>query len=71
MSEPTTTLRAAVDHDLCAGVGQCLLEAPGAFRYDEEGMSIFDPRAEWTEDELRRAAGSCPMGAIGLIPSGD
>ena len=38
-AEPGTLggLWARVDHDLCAGVTECLRTAPGAFQLDEDG----------------------------------
>lgn len=60
---------ARVDPDMCAAVGQCMLEAPGAFRFDDDGVSSFDPHGPWTPRELERAAEFCPMTAISLRPS--
>ncbi len=56
--------RAVVDHDICAGAAQCVLKAPNAFHLDKDGLSVFDPRGQWTEEELIKAADSCPMAAI-------
>ncbi|MFG2039813.1 ferredoxin [Dactylosporangium sp. NPDC048998] len=70
MTGPSARPRATVDHDLCAGIGQCMLEAPGAFRFDEEGLSTFDPHGPWTEAQVRRAADLCPMGAIDVTTDG-
>jgi ferredoxin len=58
--------RAVVDHDVCAGAAQCVLKAPNVFRLNDNGLSVFDPRGEWTEEELQNAADSCPMAAIDL-----
>jgi ferredoxin len=60
-------VRARVDHDLCAGVTECLQTAPGAFRLDEEGLSVFAPSAPWTPGELAAARDHCPMRAITIV----
>jgi ferredoxin len=62
--EPAAGTVASVDHDLCAGVAQCLRAAPGAFHLDEDGLSVFDPHGPWTMGEVLEAADSCPMAAI-------
>jgi ferredoxin len=62
------TVRADVDHDLCAGVAQCLRMAPGAFRLDSELLSVFDPSGPYTSGQLEDAVANCPMEAISLRP---
>jgi ferredoxin len=64
-------MRARVDHNLCAGVTECLRQAPGAFRLDAEGLSVFAPSAPWTAGQLAAARDSCPMRAITIVPGGD
>jgi len=59
---------ARVDHDLCAGVTECLRWAPGAFRLDEDGLSVFAPSGAWTPGQLMAARDSCPMRAITIVP---
>jgi ferredoxin len=44
----------------------CMQHAPGAFDFDDEGLSVFRPDGEWTDEEVEEAAGSCPTSAIRL-----
>jgi ferredoxin len=64
-------VRALVDHDFCAGVAECLRQAPGAFQIDADGFTVFAPSAPWTVDELTAARDSCPMTAITIVPGND
>jgi len=59
--------RALVDHDVCAGVTMCLQMAPGAFRLDEDQLSVFAPSGPWTVNQLIDARDSCPMAAITIV----
>lgn len=64
------TLRPYVNHDLCVSSGACVLEFPDAFAYQEgpEALAIVLPgAAELSEEELREAAGLCPVEAIRLL----
>jgi ferredoxin len=70
MGDDKTLLRAVVDEDRCAGVAQCMIEAPEAFSFNDAGFSTFDPQGEWSSESVRRAADSCPMAAIRLVASG-
>jgi ferredoxin len=40
--------------------------APGAFDFDDEGLSVFRPDGEWTDEEVEEAADGCPTSAIRL-----
>ena len=66
MSEPERRLRAEVSHDLCVGSAMCLSLAPGAFRLDASGLSVFES-GKWDPALLQDAADGCPMGAITLV----
>jgi ferredoxin len=57
---------AVVDHDLCAGVAQCVQIAPGAFRLDDEGLSVAVATGPFTAQEVADTADACPMAAITL-----
>ena len=58
------TLKVTVDRDLCIGSGNCVRLAKGAFALDEQLIStVVDPSAA-SEDDLRSAERSCPVGAI-------
>jgi ferredoxin len=70
-AQPQGRARAVVDHDLCAGVTQCLQMAPQAFGLDDAGLSVFRPGGDWTLDELREAADACPMAAIEVLAEDD
>ena len=63
-------VRAVVDHDLCAGVAQCVQIAPGAFRLGDDGLAVAAPSGPFTAQEVAEAAESCPMGAIAVLPDG-
>jgi ferredoxin len=77
-------LRAVVDHDLCAGVGQCVQIAPGAFRIGDDGLAVaVEPGqssalgapsapsalSAFSAEEITEAADSCPMAAIAIVPA--
>jgi ferredoxin len=66
-------LRAVVDHDLCAGVGQCAAIAPGAFRIGDDGLAVaVEPSSAFSgsgAEEIAEAADSCPMAAIAIVPA--
>lgn len=73
-------LRAVVDHDLCAGVGQCVQIAPGAFRIGDDGLAVAVEPGQSSPlsapsvlsapsaEEIAEAADSCPMAAIAIVP---
>lgn len=61
-------IRAVVDHDLCAGVAECIQIAPGAFRLGDDGLAVAAEPGRFTADELAEAADSCPMSAITIVP---
>jgi ferredoxin len=53
-----------VDRELCIGAGNCVRIAPRVFRLDDEEVAtVIDPTGA-AADALRRAAKSCPSGAI-------
>lgn len=54
-----------IDRLLCVGFGDCIEEAPGAFRFDAEGIATFGPEAEACERErILEACRSCPVDAL-------
>jgi ferredoxin len=56
--------RVVVDHDLCVGNGTCLIVAPSVFAHNAARQSeVIDPTGA-SEEVIRRAAESCPVGAI-------
>ena len=64
------TLR--VDRDKCMGHAVCAMNAPSLMQLDDLGYNVtgtVDVVPELAE-EARRAAGSCPEGAIEIVESG-
>jgi ferredoxin len=56
--------RVVVDHDLCVGNGTCLVVAPSVFAHNAARQSeVIDPTGA-SESVIRKAAESCPVGAI-------
>jgi ferredoxin len=55
-----------VDRELCIGAGNCVRLAPGVFALDEDRVAIVLDAEGASQDALRRAATSCPAGAIEL-----
>lgn len=65
-------MEVTVDQDKCIASGQCALSVGKVFdQRDEDGIVVLldaDPPAELHE-EIRYAAGVCPVGAIGVVES--
>jgi ferredoxin len=59
-------LRVQIDRTLCVGFGDCITEAPEAFRLDGDGIAVFVDPPVATRDLLVRACESCPVDAIAL-----
>jgi ferredoxin len=57
-------LRVSIDRTLCVGFGDCITEAQGAFRLDEEGIAVFDAPMSVSPEALLRACRACPVDAI-------
>jgi ferredoxin len=57
-------LRVVIDRDLCVGFGDCVEEAPHAFRLDEESVAVFADPATVDRAALLRACDACPVDAI-------
>ncbi len=58
-------LRVQIDRDLCVGFGDCVTEASGAFRMDEENIAVFGSAPDSVErDQLLRACEVCPVDAL-------
>ncbi len=56
-----------VDHDICAGFGDCLSAAPDVFALNDEDLAVVvDPDA-LELDLLKAAADVCPVSAIMLF----
>ncbi|MGH2744255.1 MAG: ferredoxin [Pseudonocardiaceae bacterium] len=57
-------MRVTVDRELCIGAGNCARIAPKVFQLDDEEVAIVIDPTGAAADLLRRAAKSCPSGAI-------
>jgi ferredoxin len=61
-------LRVEIDRDECLSSGKCVADHPSAFGFDEDDLAVVLPGAADVSDEnLKRAARSCPSGAIRLF----
>lgn len=59
------SLRAEVDESACISSGKCVADAPGAFRFDEDEISVaIDGAAALDDPRLLAIARNCPAGAI-------
>lgn len=61
-------MKIRIRQDLCCAAQLCTQIAPNLFRLDELGYNASDGDevSPGKQDEARRAAASCPEGAIGL-----
>ncbi len=57
-------LRVRIDRTLCVGFGDCLEDAPEAFRLDEEGIATFAEPAATDRGRLLQACDACPVDAL-------
>lgn len=57
-------LRVCIDRSLCVGFGDCVTEAPGAFRLDHEGVAVFVAPEAVERERLLRACDACPVDAL-------
>lgn len=58
-------MRAIVDENACIGCGLCETICPEVFKLvDEVSIVKVDPIPEEQEEDCRKAADSCPVGAI-------
>jgi ferredoxin len=54
-----------VDRELCIGAGACVADAPEAFKFDDENISVPQPGAKDLPGErLVEIARECPATAI-------
>jgi ferredoxin len=57
-------LRVRIDRTLCVGFGDCVTEAPDAFRLDDEGIAVFAEPENVLRERLLHACDACPVDAI-------
>jgi ferredoxin len=63
-------LEVTVDRDVCMGSGHCIVEAPGAFDLDDDGISfVVNPDAA-SESTIVDTARKCPSQAISVWRDG-
>ncbi len=56
-----------IDRRICVGFEDCLGEAPGAFRLDEEGIATFAMPEQTEPSRLLAACAACPVDAIRVL----
>ncbi|MFI0480793.1 ferredoxin [Actinomadura sp. 9N215] len=61
-----------IDKDVCMSSGRCVLDEPGAFRFDADTLAEPIPGAAGAlpEDRARDVARACPSGAVRLYRDG-
>jgi ferredoxin len=57
-------LRVRIDRSLCVGFGDCVTEAPEAFRLDDESVAVFVVPERVECARLLKACDACPVDAI-------
>jgi ferredoxin len=60
-------LKVTVDKSVCMGNQACIMNAPGAFRLDEGGLSEVADLDAATEEQILDAAFECPVAAISVV----
>ena len=63
-------LTVRVDRTLCVGFGDCVQEAPEAFRLDEEEVVVFEAPEQVERERLLRACDVCPVDALMVFDAG-
>ena len=63
-------LTVRVDRTLCVGFGDCVQEAPEAFRLDEEDVVVFEAPEQVERERLLRACEVCPVDALSVFDAG-
>jgi ferredoxin len=53
-----------VDHEICAGFGDCVERAPEVFVLDDDRLAVILDADAVGRDVLREAAETCPVSAI-------
>lgn len=60
-------MKLVVDPNRCVGAGMCALIAPEYFDQDEDGRINPLRTVDTIDEPVRRAADSCPSGAVRII----
>jgi ferredoxin len=58
------SLRVQIDRELCVGFGDCVEQAPGAFRLDGQSLAEFSAPETIAHEALLAACRACPVDAI-------
>lgn len=61
------TIEVHADRELCIGSENCTRYAPNSFETDLEGKITILPGSEDSEESIRTAVQSCPVGAISIV----
>lgn len=56
--------RVRIDREICVGFGDCVTEAPGAFKLDAADLATFENPDRISPELLLRACDACPVDAI-------
>lgn len=62
------TVTITTDRTLCIGSEMCVRAAPHTFTTDDEGLVVAAAAGPDSEDDLRTAVASCPVGALAVAP---
>jgi ferredoxin len=63
----TEQFRVEIDANVCIGSGTCEAIDPSVFEVGDDGVAVLVEGAAADEETLRRAAESCPSGAIRIV----
>lgn len=64
MVAPDTTV--TIDPTRCFGSGECVMAAPDAFAFDDEGVAVVVDVAPLSPEALDRIVEQCPSGAFSV-----
>ena len=70
MERTVGDLTVRVDRTLCVGFGDCVQEAPEAFRLDAEEVVVFEAPEQVERERLLRACEVCPVDALSVFDAG-
>ncbi len=66
-SRPVHGHTVCIDRTLCVGFEDCVTQAPGAFKLDDEGIATFDEPGSVEPERLLEACSACPVDAIRVL----
>jgi ferredoxin len=61
-------LTIAIDRSLCVGSSMCVRSAPNTFDTDVEGTVTLVEGEHDSDERIRVAVSSCPVGALSIVP---